>query len=233
MAGAEREQEAARKLNTTAASNLARQCRQKNIPLIQISTDFVFDGRKQGSYSETDPTNPINIYGLTKKEAEDVIKDQLDRYIILRTSWLIGQHGKNFLKSILHVAREKEILEVVNDQTGGPTPTGYLARAIRVIADQIINHPETVDYGVYHFSGSPSCSWYDLASEIIGKAKELGKVPPSVKINPVTSAAYASSVSRPQNSQLDCSKIKQNFGIDQPDWKEPIEEIISALYPSV
>lgn len=222
VSGAEIHVDQANAVNSKGVGNIARQCRLKNIPLIHLSTDYVFDGKKHDGYCETDPVRPINTYGKSKAEGESILARQLENFIVLRTSWIFGPYGKNFLKTIWSMAREKQALEIVKDQIGSPTPSKSLAEAIWIIAQKIFEERQSVEWGVYHYAGTPSVSWYDFACSIVDKEKEQGACPPSVKVVPITSDKYNSLVTRPQNSVLNCDKIKRNFGIDQPEWKDAI-----------
>ncbi|HRK98520.1 MAG TPA: dTDP-4-dehydrorhamnose reductase [Alphaproteobacteria bacterium] len=228
VTGAEKDPKTANLINERGASFIARQCKLYKIPLIHISTDYIFDGAqpKGVGYTETDKTNPVNTYGQSKLGGEKAIQATLDHYIILRSSWIFGQNNNNFLKTVLHLAREKQELEIIADQFGSPTPSDDLANTIVILSKKILSQPETVEWGIYHYAGQPSASWYELAVEIVNCAKEKGICPPSVQLKAVKSHDGYSIVKRPQNSVLDCKKIMNVFGIDQPDWKKAIDTII-------
>ncbi|HEC32113.1 MAG TPA: dTDP-4-dehydrorhamnose reductase, partial [Deltaproteobacteria bacterium] len=169
---AEKEKEIATKINRDAPGEIAKVCGEMKIPLLHISTDYVFSGNTNRPYVETDETSPVNFYGWTKLEGELAIKSVLQEHLIIRTSWLYGKHGKNFVKTILKLAREKEELKVVSDQFGNPTWTRDLSEAIAKIVDMIVNKRRKIIWGVYHFSGLEEVSWYQFARKIVEYGKK-------------------------------------------------------------
>lgn len=181
-----------RQINVEGVQNLITASKKHSSRLIQISTDYVFSG-EQESYSELDETAPINYYGQTKLEAEKLIKEQLTNYAIVRTSWLYGKNGKNFVKTILNAAQEKSDLRVVSDQTGSPTYTRDLSEALCGLLEG--------GGGLYHLTNSGSCSWYDLAREVVGIAGI------SCDIKPCSSDEYIRSARRPKHSVLENTKL--------------------------
>ena len=204
------------KVNAAGAANIAEQCKAHGSVLIQISTDFVFDGRQNRPYTETDQPNPLGIYGQSKLQGEIEIKDQLDEYYIIRTSWLYSEHGHNFMKTMLRLACEREELTIVNDQIGCPTYAGDLASAIvkMILSDKKV-------YGTYHFSNSGETSWYDFARAIFEKSNV------ELKVSPIASKDYKTAAERPAYSVLNLDKFKNNFPeIKINTWTDSLEHAI-------
>lgn len=210
---AEEEEDAAYRVNRDGPKTLADIAVLHDIPLLHISTDFVFDGRKDSAYEEADACNPLSIYGKSKWEGETAITKVHSKHIILRTAWVFGGE-KNFVFTMRRLAKERSQISVVNDQRGGPTSAQSIAEALLTIATHI-DDPDFRDWGIYHFSGSPSVSWYEFASAILEND-------PTTEVLPIPTTAYPTPATRPQNSVLDCSKIKSVFGIDQPDWRQEL-----------
>ena len=222
---AESDAEAAFAVNRDGAGNLASACGTSRIPLLHISTDYVFDGRKSGAYLEDDATAPLGVYGASKLAGEESVRARLEEHVILRTSWVFSAHGANFLKTILRLARERPTLKVVRDQEGGPTPAGAIAEALLAIAAAVDRGERR--WGTYHLCGAPATSWYGFASAILeAGAKSLGR---SARVIPITTAEYPLPARRPFNSVLDCAKIKRAFGIGQPDWRGSLPAILATL----
>ena len=208
---AESEPEKAFAVNVTGAKNLAETCRDFETELIHISTDFVFNGEKENPYTEDDLTNPIGVYGKTKREGEQEIESILPQHYIIRTSWLYSQFGVNFMKTMLRLASERPSLGVVSDQQGTPTNAVDLARAIM----QIILSGKKA-YGIYHYSNEGETSWYGFAKKIF----EINGV--SIEVNPIPASAYPTPAERPKYSVLDKSKIKKTFDIAIKNWEAAI-----------
>ncbi|WP_455376242.1 dTDP-4-dehydrorhamnose reductase [Kaarinaea lacus] len=221
---AEEQVEIAYAVNRDGPGNLAEVCATKNIPLIQISTDYVFDGGKSGPYLETDLVNPMSVYGKSKLEGEQRVQRALDKHIILRTSWVFGAHGKNFVYTIVRLAKEKQELRVVNDQLGCPTSAASIAAAIISICKSISSNRE-IDWGVYHYCGLPETNWFEFCKAIIENTKQSQSY--AVKnIQPVATSEYPTAAVRPQNSVLCCDKIYQQFGIKQQRWIDGLQDMI-------
>jgi dTDP-4-dehydrorhamnose reductase len=222
---AEGDAEAAFAVNRDGAANLAAACAANDIPLLHVSTDYVFDGKKTAPYLEDDATAPLGVYGASKLAGEDAVRERLARHIILRTAWVYSAHGANFAKTIMRLAAERPELRIVDDQRGGPTPAGGIAEALLAIAGAI--RKGSTAWGTYHFCGVPSTSWCGFARAIVDAASaELGK---RVPVNPITTAEYPTPARRPANSVLDCSKIKFVFGVAQPDWRASLPAILAGL----
>nr|WP_298661065.1 dTDP-4-dehydrorhamnose reductase [uncultured Flavobacterium sp.] len=219
---AETDVEKARLVNVIGAKNLAESCKQNNTILLHISTDFVFDGivSTSGSkgYKETDAPNPQGVYGQTKLEGEQAIRTTLEKYFIIRTSWVYSQFGANFMKTMLRLAKERDSLSVVNDQIGTPTNAVDLAECLVAIITFDFRLSPFANYGIYNYSNEGQCSWYEFAVEIF-KQYQL-----SVNVNPIPSSAYPTPAKRPAYSVLDKSKIKTVFGINISNWQEHIKK---------
>jgi len=212
---AESEQNRAFDINEDGARNLAKASAALNIPIIHISTDFVFDGSSSTPLSEEDLCRPINVYGQSKYEGEKAVQAENDKHFIIRTSWLYSNFGSNFLKSISKLAKEKSSLNIVFDQIGTPTFANDLAEAIVKIIDS-----NASDYGIYHYSNEGVASWYDFAKELI----ELQGI--QCDVRPILTSQYPTPAKRPAYSVLNKAKIKSTFGIDIPYWKESLRKCI-------
>lgn len=219
---AETERTLAKEVNVLGTTHMARICHEKSIPLIHISTDYVFDGKKSSPYQEEDPINPINYYGETKALAEDAVRDHCPNHVILRVSGVFSEFGQNFFKTILRLAQEREILNIVNDQITCPTDAIKIADALFTI----LKHPLKV--GTFHFCSAPPVSWFEFAESIIATAKHV--YPLKLKqLNPIPSSSYETPAKRPAYSVLDCNKIKMQYGIQQPSWQDDIKQTLQQL----
>ena len=213
---AEVEPNKASEVNHFAVENLANICKYRNIGLIHISTDYVFDGNSDTPYTETDKPNPHSVYGKTKLEGELALKAiNPMRSLIIRTSWLYSKFGNNFVSSIISRAKENKQIRVVNDQIGSPTSAFELAKVILEIIPKI----ENKDVEVFHFSSSGECSWFDFAKEIF-RCIDL-----DINLESISSADFSSVAPRPKYSALNCDKIKTTFGISILDWKSSFNKI--------
>jgi len=205
---AEDKKEKAYAVNTEGVKNLVNICKEQNIPLIHISTDYVFNGKK-GNYDENDIKNPLNVYGKTKSDGEEIIIDNLEKYYIVRTSWLFGKNRKNFVETIINLCEEREEIKVVKDQFGRPTYT-------KDLSEGIINLIESKKpYGIYHLTNSGSCSWYEFAKEI-SELKNL-----ECKISPCTSVEFPTKAKRPKSTILNNNKTKE-----LRPWKIALEDYL-------
>lgn len=203
------------KINVNGTENVAKAAKAVGAKFVYISTDYVFDGtKKEGVYKETDTPNPQNEYGRTKLLGEQAVKDLLDEYFIIRTSWVFGKYGHNFVYTMKRLAQTHPRLTVVDDQYGRPTWTRTLAEFMVYIIEN------NADYGIYHLSNDNSCSWYEFAKEIL---KET-----DVEVAPVTSAEYPQKAKRPQYSVLDLTKAK-NTGFVIPTWEEALADMTASL----
>ena len=228
--GAESEPELAMAINRDGPANIARVCAENKIPLIHISTDYVFDGKKGSSYCETDPVSPIGVYGRSKAEGESVVRSELKEHIILRTAWLYGSHGHNFVKTILKLAREKEEIRVVSDQYGSPTSAADLAETILSISD-IIRQRAAADWGTYHYCGRGIISWHEFAQAIVNMCRYKENVK-TERVEPIKTADYPTRVKRPPYSALDCGLINKHFGISPKPWQNSLAITVHELLSS-
>lgn len=213
---------------------IATLCAEKDIPLIHISTDYVFDGSKEGMYKENDVPNPINFYGKSKLLGENAVRKILKKHIIIRTSWIFGKHNKNFLKTILGILKDKESLEVVEDQKGSPTSSRYLADSIKKISLDCLKK-DFSSWGTYNLTGFPYSSWYEFALQIKKSSKRKGLVLKNKEILPIDSLKTSYKAIRPSNSKLDSAKTYTFFGIQPNDWRKSLvldlesEEILNII----
>ena len=215
---AEDEVAIARKVNRDGAENLARLCGEFGTVFIQISTDFVFAGTGNQPLVETDPTEPISVYGLTKLEGEQVIPPLTDQYFILRTSWLYSEYANNFVKTMLKLGRERDELRIIWDQTGTPCYAIDLAGCILTIIET-----RSTAYGLYHYSNEGITSWYDFATAIF----ELSNT--EVKTTPIRTAEYPTKATRPAYSVMDKSKAKTQLGVVIPHWRTSLQTCLGRL----
>jgi len=216
--GCELNPEKAQELNVAATATIAEGCKLTSSYMIYISTDFVFDGKKKSPYTEKDKPNPINIYGKTKLEGENAVKDMLDKYLIIRTSWLFGKGGKNFVDIILNRAKKEKELKVVNDQIGCPTYAIDLAEAIAsVISSQL----SVIRGRLLNITNSGSCSWYEFTKEIIDLASISG-----VDIMPISSEELGRPAKRPKMSVLDNTQFRQISGRYLPPWRDALRRYL-------
>jgi len=208
---AEEEKEKAHAVNGLGTGNLAKICREIKARLIQISTDFVFDGKNNRPYVEEDETNPLGVYGASKLEGENLVRKALKDYIIIRTSWLYGIHGNNFVKTITRLAAERDELGIVFDQAGTPTYTVDLSHAIFNLI--------TAEPGIYHFSNEGVCSWYDFAFEVEALLKKNGRSLNLLNLKPILTQDYPTPAMRPPYSVMNKAKYKRITSESIPHWR--------------
>jgi len=227
---AESEPNLAYQINTIAPQVLAKKAAELDIPFIHFSTDYVFDGLQNEAYVETDKTNPQSVYGKTKYEGEEKVSEY-KRYLILRTSWVFGIHGNNFLKTILKLIQEKESLNIVADQWGSPASASMLSDVTFKIVDTILSHKNFNDYGIYHITNEGETNWFDYAKFIATEAIQLGlkvKCPPD-RIHPILTSEYLTAAKRPLNSRLNCEKLKKTFMLELPDWESEVKKVLREI----
>lgn len=223
---AEQEPDLAHRVNELAPGILAHACARRGIPLVHLSTDFVFDGTKGGPYVEDDPVCPRGVYAISKARGEDRVRQTLPAHAILRVSWVYSPRGKtNFPSTMLRIARERETLRVVTDQKGNPTPAWSIAAAVAETLRQLSSRGKAV-YGTYHFSGMPPVSRYEWTRALLETATRFGM--PARKVEPVTSDAYPTAVPRPVDSSMDCSRIRRVLGITAPSWMDDLQAFCAA-----
>jgi dTDP-4-dehydrorhamnose reductase len=221
---AEKEREQAFAINCGAVANLASACQQNEVPLLHISTDYVFDGSKQGAYVETDPIAPLGIYGESKAKGEAVLRDTLERHITLRTSWVFSATGNNFVNTMLRLGKERDVLGVVDDQRGCPTSGRSIAEVLMQMADRYLRTGD-IEWGTYHYCNQPETTWFGFALTIFKLAGGFG----DLKLNAITTSDYPTPAQRPQNSILDCAKIERRFGIKQVNWIEELGLVLDKI----
>ena len=209
----------ARKINVDGPANLAKLAALKNIPLIHISTDYVFDGTANTPLPEDAPTRPLGVYGQTKREGEEVVLQYAPTAVILRTAWLYSPYGKNFVKTMLRLGKEKQELGVVFDQVGTPTYAPHLAQAIMQILPRIKEGTQEI----YHFTDEGVCSWYDLAWYVLNKAQS------PCRARPISSDQYPTKAQRPAFSVLNKSKITKTFNLQLPHWTQGADACLEKL----
>jgi dTDP-4-dehydrorhamnose reductase len=227
---AESEPEIARLINALAPEVLAEKARELDIPLIHFSTDYVFDGLKKEAYVETDKTNPQSVYGKTKWEGEEKIRTH-KKHIILRTSWVFGVYGNNFLKTMLRLIQEKDSLNIVGDQWGSPASATMLADVTFKIVDTIFKNKNFNDYGTYHVTSDGETNWFEYASLI---ASELIKLNVKVKSGPdqiraILTSEYPTAAKRPLNSRLNTDKLKKTFMLELPHWESEVKKVLREV----
>jgi dTDP-4-dehydrorhamnose reductase len=227
---AENESELVFKINAVAPQVLADKASELDIPIIHFSTDYVFDGLKHEPYLETDQANPQSVYGQSKWQGEEAVRNY-KKHIILRTSWVFGSHGQNFLKTIMKLSQEKTSLNVASDQIGTPTSSEALADVTYHIVKTIFNDPNFKDFGTYHLTLEDETNWYRYACFITDEATRLGlqTLMTSKDIKPISSDAYPTLAKRPMNSRLDTTKIKKTFMLELPHWEAEVKRILKAL----
>lgn len=219
---AETDKDNAYKINVTAAENLAEISNNFGTTLIHVSTDYVFNGHNYRPYCEEDITNPASVYGFTKEKGEKAVELFADKWYIVRTSWLYSQFKHNFVKTMLRLGHEKDKLAVVFDQVGTPTNAEDLASAILQIIDYNINNKDK-HYGIYHYSNEGVCSWYDFAKQIM-RIADL-----NCEVNPIETKDFPTAAKRPFYSVMNKSKIKENFNIEIPYWKDSLAKCIEKI----
>ena len=218
------------KVNSEAVKNIAKLLESYNGYLIHYSTDYVYDGEKKTPYRETDETLPLNIYGKSKLEGDINIQEYMTNFLILRTSWVFSYYGNNYIKTILKLIKNKEILNVVEDQYGVPTSTNLLGKVTYKII-QNIKSPYKIDSGVYNVTPKGITNWYEMANKIFEKVNVKDSIPElnKVKILPINSINYPYEAKRPKNSLLNSSKIEKALNIQLPHWESEFNEIIDKI----
>jgi len=218
---AESEENLATTINGEAPGAMASACADLDIPLVHISTDYVFDGTGTKPWSVTDTPNPQNAYGRSKLEGDKAIKASGSVHAILRTSWVVSAHGNNFVKTMRRLSETRDCITVVDDQIGGPTCARDIAQTCLSIAEQLIKDPSKS--GIYHYSGQPNVSWCKFANVIFEQLDS------KTIASPIPTTEYPTRALRPLNSRLDCARIQHNLGITRPFWRGGVEEILRDL----
>lgn len=210
---AEEEEELCRRVNAIATKEIAECAKKLDIPMIYISTDYVFDGTKDGEYTEEGIPNPINVYGKTKYEGEVYVQELLEKYYIVRISWVFGENGNNFIDTMLRLSKDRDEINVINDQVGSPTYTKDLAL---LLVDMI----ETDKYGVYHATNEGYCTWYEFAKEIF----RISNI--DILVNKINASEYPTKAIRPMNSKMSKHKIVENGFIQLRNWKDAVNDYL-------
>ena len=213
---AEDNEELCRKVNAEGPRNIAGVCKELDIKMIYISTDYVFDGKGERPWEPEDERHPLNVYGQTKYEGELAVQNTLEKYFIVRIAWVFGVNGKNFIKTMLRLAETHDHLTVVNDQYGSPTYTYDLAR---LLVDMVL----TEKYGVYHATNEGICTWYEFACEIF---KQAGI---TIEVTPVSSKEYPAKAKRPENSRMSKDKLEANGFVRLPSWQDALKRYLEAI----
>jgi dTDP-4-dehydrorhamnose reductase len=224
---AETERELAFAVNAAAPAHMARLCARAGIPLIHISTDYVFNGRQRTPYREDDPVSPLGVYGRSKAEGEAAVRREIGAHLIVRTAWLYSPHGTNFLKTIVRLAYEKSELRIVDDQVGCPTCAEDLAEAVLVMAGRFGTSAE-IPWGTYHYCGRGETSWFGLASHIVAVLAARRRTA-LARVLPIPTRDYPTPAARPAFSVLDCSRIQALFGISPRPWKAAVEKTLDRM----
>lgn len=218
---AESAPEAAHRLNATAVAEIAEACTAAHIPLVHLSTDYVFDGSGTAPRGPEAPTAPLGVYGASKLAGEDAIRASGATAVILRTAWVFSADGANFVKTMLRLAESRDNLTVVADQIGAPTPAAAIAEACLTITAQLLRDPAKA--GTYHFAGTPEVSWADFARAIFATAGR------QVTVTDIPTADYPTPATRPLNGRLDCHLTERTFGLPRPDWQTALAGVITEL----
>ena len=219
---AEAEEATATVVNGAAPTAMAERCAALGLPFLHISTDYVFDGGGDTAFRPDHPTAPLGAYGRSKLAGEQGVLAAGGQALILRTSWVVSAHGANFVKTMLRLGRERDSLNVVADQIGGPTPAAAIAQALLTAARAL---QDGAAGGTYHFAGAPDTNWADFARAIMAGAG----LP--CAINDISASAYPTPARRPANSRLDCTSFTRDFGVERPDWRASLTEILKELRP--
>ena len=226
---AEEEPDLAAKINYLAVENLAKIAKKQHLKLVQISTDYVFDGLASAPYNESAKTNPQSVYGSTKLSGEKLVAEANPKHLILRTSWVFGIEGNNFVKTMLRIGSERDELSVVGDQTGSPTFAGDIAEALLGIC-QIYQSDGDIQWSTYHYCGAGKTTWHQFASEIIQRGYDAELIKALPQIHPILTENYPTPATRPLNSCLDCSRFESSFPtIGIKNWEDGLKELISSI----
>jgi dTDP-4-dehydrorhamnose reductase len=224
---AETDREGATRVNAHGPALLAEHCAELGIPLIHLSTDYIFDGLKRLPYLEDDDPAPINHYGASKLEGEIAVRASLREHLILRTASVVSEFGTNFVKTMLRLGAERSRLEIVGDQWSCPTAASDIAAAIVRIALRALDRSEQDVWGTFNFCGKPPVTWFEFAKEIFrAGARHGGRTP---QLNQISAMEYVSAAARPSYSAMNCDKIARLFGIEAPPWKERLPPMVAAI----
>jgi dTDP-4-dehydrorhamnose reductase len=224
---AEEDQEAAYAVNAAGAGAVAQAASALGVPIIHLSTDYVFNGRKDAPYLETDATDPLGVYGASKLAGENAVQAACADSVILRTAWVYSPFGNNFLKTMLRLAGQREELGVVADQLGNPTSALDIADGVLAVASNLLDDSKPDLRGIFHMAGAGDASWADFASAIFDASRQLGG--PHAWVKAITTAEYPTLAPRPANSRLDCGKLEQVHGVRLPHWRGSMKAVVEQL----
>lgn len=224
---AEAEEALATRINGEGAGLVAQAARALGAPIIQVSTDYVFDGSLDRPYVEDDPVGPIGAYGRSKLAGEEAVADANPRCVILRTAWVYSPFGTNFVKTMLRLGETRDEVRVVADQRGQPTSALDIADAVFMIAHRMLLEPGPEKYGVFHLTGGGEATWAEFAQAIFAQARALGR--PTPRVTPIATAEFPTPARRPANSRLDGARLKRDYGIALPDWRDSLNPVVERL----
>ncbi|MCH9637308.1 dTDP-4-dehydrorhamnose reductase [Rickettsiella endosymbiont of Litargus connexus] len=224
---AEKENKLAFSINSLGVENLAKIAQEYDIPLLHISTDYIFDGQKKNVYLEEDEAQPLSVYGKSKLSGENLLREIWHKHIILRVSWVFGSYGNNFVKTILRLANERTELRIIADQKGAPTYAGDIAQTLLKIVKFLYSNQ--FEWGTYHYTGTPALSWYEFAKKIIDDAQQLNHLMVK-KVIPIATLDYPSIALRPANSELSCDRITRVFDIKPNNWFLGLKKVVKSYY---
>jgi len=225
---AESDRELAEAINGIGAGVVAGAAASMNVPVIHLSTDYVFDGTADRPYREDDPVSPLGVYGASKLLGEEAVAAEAENHVILRTAWVYSPFGKNFVKTMLRLAGEREEVGIVADQRGSPTSALDIADGIIAVSRNLIERPEDRSLrGLFHMAGTGFATWAEFAAEIFAVSSRLGG--PSAKVRPIATTDFPTPAKRPANSRLDCTKLKEAHGVVLPPWRSSLEVCVKRL----
>lgn len=224
---AESEPELAHAINATAVGHLAEACAARGLPLLHLSTDYVFNGGGERPWREDDPTGPLGVYGASKLAGELAVRAAGGPHLLLRVSWVFGQVGQNFVSTMLRLGAEREQLRIIDDQIGAPTSAESIAATLLALADRALADPGSFPWGTVHYASQPLTSWHGFAAEIFRQAVELGVLEKAPSLTPIPTSAYPTPAARPLNSRLDTGRFAAIFGLPLPDWREDLRRCLT------
>ncbi len=214
-------------VNERGAGAIAAEAERLSVPLIHLSTDYVFDGLKDEPYTEEEATAPTGVYGASKLAGEQAVLAAHDNVVVLRTAWVYSPFGANFVRTMLRLATDRDELRVVSDQRGNPTSALDIADGILAVAENLRNDDDPLQRGIFHMTATGEASWAEFAEQIFAASAELGG--PTANVSPITTAEYPSPAKRPPNSRLDCTKLARMHGIRLPDWRGSTKDVVARL----
>lgn len=225
---AEEDQAAAYSVNRDGVGYLAQACKENAIPMLHISTDYVFDGEKDGAYEVDDTATPQSIYGASKWEGEESLRSTLAEHIILRTSWVFGRNGNNFVKTMLRLGQDRDELKVVADQQGAPTSAHRIAACLLELCGRY-EQDKKLPWGSYHFTGKPQTTWFEFAQDIFSEGRKLGLLDHEVNVVPIKTDEYPTLAKRPPNSRLSTHLTESRLKVTTPCWRKDLVDVLTYL----